>query len=126
MVYDLAQVKGAHLPLAARGIVIATAILTEVVIFDGYRQLRENTNEVRRSQVTIPATEGVLRGILTRQKGGNGLGLSIAKSRVEKCRGPSTAYMNLAAPRPSTSSLPFTASSRRQRDRIIPAQPEWR
>ena len=69
MVYDLAH-KGAHLPLAARGIVIATVILTEVVIFDGYRQLRENTNEVRRSQVTIPATEGVLRSILTRQKGG--------------------------------------------------------
>ena len=62
----------------------------------------------------------------TRQMGSIGLGLSIAKSRVEKCGGPSTAYTNRATARPSSLNLPFTASSRRQRDWIIPSQPERR
>ena len=63
---------------------------------------------------------------VARQMRSTGLGLSIDKSRVEKCGGPSTAYTNRATARPSSSNFPFTASSRRQSDWIIQAQPERR
>ncbi len=61
-----------------------------------------------------------------RQMRSTGRDLSIDKSRVEKCGGPSTAHTSRATARPSPSNFPFTASSRRQSDWIIQAQPERR
>lgn len=63
---------------------------------------------------------------VARQMRSTGLGLSLDKSRVEKCGGPSTAYTNRATARPYASNFPCTASSRRQSDWIIHAQPERR
>jgi signal transduction histidine kinase len=74
MIYDLPKVKGTlkPLPLAALDAVIALIVAIEIMIFDGYHQLRANTNEVSESQETVLAIEGVLRSILnteTRPRG---------------------------------------------------------
>ena len=57
MIYDLTEVKGSlkPLPIAALDTVMTLVIATEIMIFDGYRQLGANTGDVSESREPIPA-----------------------------------------------------------------------
>lgn len=74
MIYDTPNARGKlrPLPLIALGVVIALVVAIEVMIFDGYHQLRANTEEVSRSQEMIVATQEVLESILNVETGARG------------------------------------------------------
>lgn len=78
VIYDLPKVKGTlkPLPRAALDAVIAQVVAIEIMFFDGYHQLRANTNEVSESQETVLAIEGVFRSILNTETAPRGFVIS--------------------------------------------------
>ena len=88
MIYDVPVAKGTlkQLPLVALGLVIALVVSIEIMIFDGYRQLRANTDEMRRSQEIVLATENVLRSVLNTETGERGFVIAADEAFLEPYR----------------------------------------